>query len=781
MKNKSLFEKIKYIIPTALILLVCLMIFVGCDESKNKTVRVMLSYGEGVTVESENPVDIPVGSDATFKITLGNTVVIDALSEGEYSEGVVTVKEVQRRTIVNLITTDVGYDTTERYKFYFSGGSSDYASIKNGTSVNAGSKITVKAKDKYKIFLGWSLGAQTTDEKKMISTEREFEFRLAPSMLSGKDTVRICANYAESNIYYYDSNGGVINRGTFNMQQNDYYSATVSGGRAKITLSERYASVVECASLFFDDGTFTRDGYVLTEYNTKPDGSGEGYSLGSKFYADPEAATLPVLYCIWQKATPSEHFTYESLEFSCPTDKNNAPSWHENGVIITGYLEDAETVVIPEKIGNEYVIGIKSGAFVNKSMKTLVLSKSLQIVQNGAFVGCDSISTVYYSDGIYEISDAAFDADSYKSLKNFYVNATIAPRFMNGADGAFSVKLSRVMASKNQNRIIVVAGSSTYQGLSSQYVGALLEDRYRVVNFGTTRTTNGAIYLEAMGKMTHGGDIILYAPENSTYMMGEPELYWKTLRDMEGMYNLYRYIDISGYKGILSAYSDLNKRYRYVASPTRYEAICDVIVNGRIDKYGEYHHEKRVGLSNYIDAYVITMNEYFKSKYEGDWSNVENQQANADYKNPENITWAKIIDEPYKSSLNRAINAAKAGGAKVYFSFCPVDADKLIPEAKSRAYLEAYGKMIEQTFDFDGVLGDAADYVFDHEYFYDCAFHPNDYGRTYRSYRLYVDLCELLSIVPRGYRAEGTGFEGCLFEEGVTSGLSPKKTVDYLN
>jgi hypothetical protein len=205
----------------------------------------------------------------------------------------------------------------------------------------------------------------------MISTEREFTFRLNPEMVSesGANIVKLYANYAESNVLYYDPNGGVINQQTFNMKQNDYYSATVNSGRVKITFAQRYISVMDCASLFYDDGTFVRDGYVLAEYNTEKDGSGEGYSLGSKFYSDPDVASLPVLYCIWKPVTDESFFTYESFDYPCPVDRANAPTWHDSGVIITGYTGDASEVVIPEKIGGEYVIGIKSGAFVNKSMQ----------------------------------------------------------------------------------------------------------------------------------------------------------------------------------------------------------------------------------------------------------------------------------------------------------------------------------------------------------------------------------------------------------------------------
>jgi hypothetical protein len=77
------------------------------------------------------------------------------------------------------------------------------------------------------------------------------------------------------------------------------------------------------------------------------------------------------------------------------------------------------------------------------------------------------------------------------------------------------------------------------------------------------------------------------------------------------------------------------------------------------------------------------------------------------------------------------------------------------------------------------VLGKSSDYVFAHVYFYDNAFHLNDVGRAYRTYRVYLDLAELLGIEDiAGFTECGTDFEGCIFEG--TSGI-PKTAVPYID
>ena len=441
-------------------------------------------------------------------------------------------------------------------------------------------------------------------------------------------------------------------------------------------------------------------------------------------------------------------------------------------------------IVVPEKIDGKYVIAIAGGAFARRTATTLVLPRTIQLVEKNAFVECLSLETFYYPDSIYRIYNESFDEDTTESIKHMYVNATMAPRHTNTDAGAFAVKLSRLLAYDGRKRIIMIAGSSAYQGYSSAYTEALFDGEYKVINFGTTRTTNGAIYLEALSALAREGDIVLYAPENSTYMMGETELYWKTLRDMESLYNLYRYIDISEYENFFAAFSDFNINYRYNRNPATYEDSYKVITEkGSVNEYGEYQNAKRTGLvSSYVDTYFLTFNKRFKSKNDGEW-NSDSQVENKDYTDPGNVTW-QSIDEPYLVyNMQRSIKSAQSSGAKVYFSFCPADADKLVPEAKNLEWLLAYDEMIADLYCFDGVLGSCVNYIFAHQYFYDCAFHPNDLGRTYRTYQVYSDLCDLLGKQKRMYFSVGEDFEGCIFREnGKISGDGrPFVGVDYLD
>lgn len=762
------------------------------------TVRVMVAVCDGITVTGQNPVDVAPGGTATFRVTVQEGYLFLSVSDGEYDEatGTLTVRNVTKRTTVNFSVEYLGYsmDTQFTYCFMTPAPEADTSVItETGASltadtVYAGTCITVHSGCTDRVFAGWSFGKPLASGGAVVSTDRDFTFRANPADIAEDGTFYVYANYIDTNILTYDANGGEIHLDTANTAHSEYRTLQRDLQKGTLTVTYSSAFVDFCAAVptFWDDGTFTRPGHILREYNTRADGSGESYGPGSKVYAldDNRAMTL---YCIWEQVAPASDFTVQDYTVARPVSADKAPEWRTSGVIITSYTGNDDVVAIPETVGGKPVIAIAAGAFANRDMTTLVLSRFLNEIQVGAITGCSHLETLYFPDGVCTVYDDSLDDASYTSLRNFYVNATIAPRFSNTNEGAFSIKLARIMATQDKNRIIMIAGSSSYQGLGTEYLRTLLDGRYTVVNFGTTRTTNGLLYLEAMQHFTHEGDLVLVAPENSSYMLGETELYWKTVRDIESMYNIFRYVDISHYTHFLSAFSEFNRNYRYVNSkkPLAYEDIytCAHKPRGAINADGDYLHPDRATFcieTNYTDSYFVTLNNRYKSRFDLDWNDKDGQTANKDYTDPDNVTWCSIDDPYFADEVNRATRLVQQTGAKVYFSFCPVDADKVVSEAQNMLWLSEYDRLIADTYCFDGTVGHVYSYIFAHCYFYDCAFHPNDYGRAYRTYRLYVDLCAILGITDvHGMQDFGTDFEGCLFEIGVEDGV-PVTHVGYL-
>lgn len=763
-----------------------MLLFSSCGGGEENTVRVMVPQKSGFTVTSENPVDVEGGSSVSFDINIKDGYAFLSTSAGTYDQltGVLTIENVTRDTMVDFNVENLGYNTNISYFYKFYGSDADKSSIYEG-SYKAGTLVSVTAGNQSRKFVGWTFGMDLASGGTVVSQSRSFSFRLSSEYAVGEN-IKLYANYDDANVFYYDINGGEIDAKTYNMEKNQYYEALVDGTtRVKIAMLDKYFSYAECASTFFDDGTFTRPGYILKEYNTQPDGKGEGFSLGSKFYVGG-SDTPPTLYCIWEKCEDASLFTTQPINISRPDTVHSNTEWHGRGVMITGYSGDAKTLAIPEYINGERVVAIAGGAVSNKSFDTLILPKTLLKVENGAFVGCSSLETLYFPNGIYEMYNEAFDAATYSSFKSLIVNAVIAPTNTKSTDGGFAVKLCKLLATRDKKQIIIISGSSSYQGIATEYMEALFDGEYTVINFGTTRPRPGLVYLEALSHYADENDIFVYAPENSAYMFGESYLNSNFLYDLEGMNNLFRYFDISNYENYFSAFTDLNQTRAYTKAPLRYEDIAE---NGyasagsliTTDKNGDYQHPKRqsyVGAAKYVDTYFITYNNRVKSIKDIAW-NDEGQVANKDWQNPDNETWSSIDRPEIVEMMNLIIGKAKESGARIYFGFAPADADKLIDEAKNIEWLQAYDTLISELYDFDGILGSCADYIYNHKYAYDCAFHVNDYGRTYRTYQLYADICRAVGIQDiNGIFSCGTDFDGCLFEN--SSDGTPIYKVDYL-
>ncbi|MBR2964967.1 MAG: leucine-rich repeat protein [Clostridia bacterium] len=782
----------KKIFPLIVLIFLMLSLVCACElpgddggDGDDDLYRVMLSLPEGVSVDGSNPVRVRAGETARFKLKFENDTMFASVTHGKYNyvSQTVTIDDVKSNINATLAVNKYDFDTSVTYNFIMRGTSSDQSTVASGTQVNAGIVVEASAGDEERRFVGWSFGNSSAAGAEIVSTERSISFVISAEYANSDGNIVIYANYTDTNVLYYHPNGGQINIYSANYTDKSYYKATLTtllGDRVmKLKVSDKYLSKVESYSSLYDDGTFYRKGYVLKEYNTKADGTGEAYSLGSKVYFDPSTEN-PTLYCIWAEETPADAFTYTDVNIRYPYSKKSqrAPDWKENGVIISSYTGNAETVVIPEKIGDKYVIAIGAGAFKGKDVKTVVFNRFILRVADGAFRECSSLETLYLNDGINEIGNGAFDTETYSNFKSLIVNATIAPRFSNNSDGAHAIKMSRLLAGAEEKKLIVVGGSSIYEGLGTEYLEALLDGEYRVVNFGTTRTTHGTMYLEAMSYYASEGDVIIYAPENSSYMLGERELYWKTLRDLEGMNNIYRHVDISQYTNVFGAFSDFNQNYRYVRDAQRYESIADVAYTDENGDHTRPERESYVDDTRYLFVYYPSLNNRTKSRFDVDW--MGDATANKeDYNNPNNTTWCSIDDPYYLEPMNRVINAAKSSGAKVYFGYCPCDADSLVNAAKNYAWLRAYDELIADIYDYDGVIGKCESYIYNHVYFFDCAFHLNDYGRTYRTYQLYLDLCDEMGVEAKyQINSLGTLFDGCKFEPKTTG--KPKIPVDYL-
>ena len=573
-------------------------------------------------------------------------------------------------------------------------------------------------------FAGWSIGKTLDKGGEIVSTEPAYSFRLE------NNPTKVYANfvspYPAVTTLTYHLNGGTSSSG-------DTYVQTVD------------TSYFTAPNTLYDAGGFTREGFVLLEYNTEPDGTGEAYSPGCKANALDGKLDL---WCIW--APVSTGFT--------TVNDNYRVSWSENysGVKITGYTGDDETLVIPETINGKQVVSIGTGAIANKNFTTLVLPRTLRKVEDGAVVGCSSLKTLYMGDGVLSISNDAFDAATYSNWSEFRLSATTAPRYAASYDGGYRVKWDRLMrgVASEKKLIVFVSGSSSLHGISTEYLEKLLDDEYFVVEYGTVRTTNNMVYMEAVANFVGEGDIVVYAPENSIYQFGCPELSWKLFRDLESSQNVWRYIDVRNYENLFGAFAEYQTD-RWSKSKGSYSDHPSYF-----DQNGDFQNAEHKG---YCLGYGSTNHGYFTVTLNDKVNTTTTVTQQISLDNPDQ--WIDI--GTYASDVRRILGKVTEKGAMVYFGFCSVNENALTANARTPEQQAAFDDLIAETFGFE-LLGSCSDHLYDWIYMYKGSdgsdFHLNDYGRAINTYKVYTELCDKLGITPVAAKAYGENFAGCLFE-----------------
>ncbi|WEK83186.1 MAG: leucine-rich repeat domain-containing protein [Mycoplasma sp.] len=94
-------------------------------------------------------------------------------------------------------------------------------------------------------------------------------------------------------------------------------------------------------------------------------------------------------------------------------EQNNEIEWDIDSSGLISPHDKAQVkgdIVIPAKVGNKTVTGIKNGAFVScNSLKSITIPNSAKIIETGSFFGCISLVSVNISNGLTSIGNQAFE------------------------------------------------------------------------------------------------------------------------------------------------------------------------------------------------------------------------------------------------------------------------------------------------------------------------------------------------------------------------------------
>ena len=618
----------------------------GCSKKTEKTIAVLLTEGQGYKIESQNPVHIKPGENANFNVTLdeGYSVVQIIGGDTVFKDGVLSAENVKFPLTLKLIVEKSTSRNTTTLKSNNSDGTFAHNSTDNPTS------SSVKSSTK---------SSKPSTKSSTITTEPDEDQNLA-------DDERL--------ITYYANGGAVV--GTSDSFYKQY-------SRVNIYQMPNSLANMNC---------FARDGYLLTEYNTSPDGKGQSYGLGHPILI-PKGRKSVKLYCIWAKYTDKKQFSYAADGV---------------GLKITKYTGNSNTVVIPEEIDGKSVVRISGLAFKSKGLKTLVLPSTINTVEKSAFENCSSLSKLYMFDSVNQIYDDSFSGTT--KIKTLFLNAAIPPRFTE-SDESFKRNWERLITNSDKNRIIVVSGSSKFFGLDTVQLQNHLKNKYFVVNYGTHGWSNIMFYLDAISKVAHKGDIIVYAPEQIDTVTGGNEITDLNFHGIESCYDLLKYVDISKYTKIFSAF-------------TKYNGI----------------RQNMVELS--YDDYADGTNEYGERGYDLRYYN------NDSYCSLANGTFyfkKGVIPIANMKRLNVVFETIKKSGATPCMSFPPFNINAVDKSNRNDSSYEAYMNDIKTNIKIP-MISDVRNYIVSGKYFHNTDYHLNDYGREVHTAQLGKDLAIFLNI-----------------------------------
>ena len=689
-------------------LTLCLLLVSSCSAGiKEFELSVIVLESEDLTVLSENPVKVSYGESASFKISLNEGAdVSDILVNGKsvkrsevYENGVLTLQNITAPTTVRITTGKSGKWLTHSILQYPLHASTE---ITQSVKTLSGSELTLNASPAAgAVFLGWSYDKPKNLGGSVFSTQEQVTVNLS------KNT-KIFANYDATNVEAPKKNEEKIHKVeksqktdksdkpsgpsvTRNVLVDIIYDAN---GGALADGSEKYTTDFcldyhEMPNSLPENNMFVRNGYVLAGYNTKPDGSGEYIGMGHKFAA--EAQTAVVLYCMWQKETAKESFSY-------------TVDAESSSVTIEKYNGADQRVYIPKYIDTLPVTNIAKDAFKNSAVTYVYIPSTVKTVGENAFGNCSRLSEITFFDSMSVMNNACFAGTPVKTVN---LHAATLPKYPD-SDLSFAKKYERFANHADGKRLIIVSGSSKHFGFDSDYAQELLGYEYNVVNYGNNAQMNVVFFLEALSNLANKDDVILFCPEQygpfCYTVNGNPEMTALTFQGCESCYNLISHVDVREYTKFFDCYTQYSAQRRNMREKS-YESR-----SYQIDEYGDCS---------------ISRKNYNSEKY----------------RNGANGTFyfkADTIPADFAKNVNRILGIAQSRGVGTYLGYPPYNKNACDPNTLNDAGYDSYNTDMKKVISAT-LISDVRDYVMEGKYFYNTDYHLMEEGAKLHTEQVVFD------------------------------------------
>ena len=256
-------------------------------------------------------------------------------------------------------------------------------------------------------------------------------------------------------------------------------------------------------------------------------------------------------------------------------------------------------------------------------------------------------------------------------------------------------------------KVIVVGGSNVAFGMDSELMEKQLGRP--CVNFGLYADLGTKAMLDLSKDAIGKGDIVIICPET------DPQTYSLHF-DARNMWQA------SEQKPFMTAKLPTDDIMKVIATfPEYYKSKREFFKSGTTpDPEGVYRAD--------------SFNQYGDIEYPREYNSMlsfvdENKLVRLD---------PSLITDEFASYLNDYAKKAQNKGAKVYFSFPPINAAGLTDDTTDDTVYAFYGALCEK-LDFE-VISNINDYILDKEYFFDTNYHLNSTGVEYRTSLLSSDI-----------------------------------------